>query len=240
MAEAEFAAAKANEVKRAVFKASRDRYARRMESVAETALPIIRNVHETQSQFENIAVPFTDGKRSLQVVVNIEKTLEGKGHTLAMGIEKSSTLAIIDNEWKEHLREMDDLRQSVQNARFEQKDPLLIYKFESFELFKKMIERVSFEVVSFLSKASLPGRDAQMRTTNATTTRQDDLSKLQASRPGAEAAQAPRPGGGQAPPMPRPKPQPVRTEKKIGRNDPCPCGSGKKYKNCHGATVSQP
>jgi len=151
------------------------------------------------------------------------------------------TLSIIDNEWKEHLREMDDLRQSVQNARFEQKDPLLIYKFESFELFKKMIGRVSKEVVSFLSKAALPGRGDQVQTTNRTTTARDDSSKLQTSRPGAEQA-APangRPGGQRQAPAPPQKTEPVRVEKKIGRNDPCPCGSGKKYKQCHGKTVNQ-
>ncbi len=236
----EFASGRATEIKQGVFKAARDHYRRRMEDTAKTALPIIRNVHENQSQFQNIAVPFTDGKRALQVVVNIEETLESEGRKLMSGIEKSVTLAIIDNQWKDHLREMDDLRQSVQNARFEQKDPLLIYKFESFELFKKMIEKVSFEVVSFLSKAFLPGREAELRTTNATTAGADDSSKLKASRPGAETSAPQQLGrGGGAPPMPRPKPQPVRTEKKIGRNEPCPCGSGKKYKNCHGKAVSQ-
>jgi len=228
-------------VAEAVFKAARQRYTRRLESVAQTALPIIKNVHEKQGQFDNIAVPFSDGKRALQVVVNIEQALANEGKNLRDGIEKAATLAIIDNEWKEHLREMDDLRQSVQNARFEQKDPLLIYKFESFELFKKMIGRVSFEVVSFLSKAGLPGRDGQVQTTTAVP-RSDDMSGLQTSRPGAEQ-QAPSqgtPGRGQAPQQaPRPKPQPVRAEKKVGRNDPCPCGSGKKYKNCHGKMVNQ-
>jgi preprotein translocase subunit SecA len=235
-----FPETKPDDLKRSVFKAARENYLRRMASTAKTALPIIRNVHANQAQFENIAVPISDGKRAMQVVLNIEKTLENEGRDLMSGIEKSVTLAIIDNEWKEHLREMDDLRQSVQNARFEQKDPLLIYKFESFELFKKMIRRVSFEVVSFLSKASLPGREDQLRTTSSSTARQDDMSKLQTSRPGSEPTQAQRaPGRTAAPPQPAPKTQPVRTEKKVGRNDLCPCGSGKKYKNCHGATVNQ-
>ena len=138
--------------------------------------------------------------------------------------------------FRSHLREMDDLRQSVQNARFEQKDPLLIYKFESFGLFKKMIDRVSYEVVSFLAKAALPGRTDQVQTTSRTTLAADDSSKLQTSRPGSEPEQISR--GGVAPPPPR-KAEPVRVEKKIGRNDPCPCGSGKKYKQCHGKTVNQ-
>ncbi len=237
-----FASMKGDELMRKIFKTARDNYRRRVEHTALTALPIIRNVHENQAQFENIAVPFSDGKRALQVVVNINKTLESTGRELISAIEKSVTLAIIDNEWKEHLRDMDDLRQSVQNARFEQKDPLLIYKFESFELFKKMISKVSFEVVSFLSKAALPGSQDQVRTTRATTARADDMSKLQTSRPGSEqssSATQQQSHGRPASPMPSPKVQPVRAEKKVGRNDPCPCGSGKKYKNCHGKTVGQ-
>jgi len=231
--EEEFTSGKPEEIKRNVYDAAKKRYNERVETIAKRALPIIKNVHETQKQFENIAVPFSDGKRALQVVANIEKALESEGEELARGLEKSATLAIIDNEWKEHLREMDDLRQSVQNARFEQKDPLLIYKFESFELFKKMIGRVSYEVVSFLTKAALPGREDQVQTTSRTSLGQDDSSKLQTSRPGSEGQR--QPGA----PQPPQKAQPVRTEKKIGRNDPCPCGSGKKYKQCHGKTVNQ-
>ena len=229
---------KADEIISIVYKAAKERYRERVESISTRALPIIKNVHETQKQFENIAVPFSDGKKALQVVANIEKTLESEGEELARGLEKSATLGIIDNEWKEHLREMDDLRQSVQNARFEQKDPLLIYKFESFELFKKMIERISYEVVSFLTKASLPGSEDQVRTTSRNTAIEDDLSKLQTSRPG-ENQQGGNSGRQQGPPPPPKKTQPVRVEKKIGRNDPCPCGSGKKYKQCHGKAVNQ-
>ncbi|HKK39525.1 MAG TPA: preprotein translocase subunit SecA [Cryomorphaceae bacterium] len=242
ISEDDFIGAKATELTETIYKQARERYKRRMESVTTSAMPVIKQVHEKENNFENIAIPFSDGKRSLQIVANIEKCLESEGKILRNSLEKSVTLSIIDNEWKEHLREMDDLRQSVQNARFEQKDPLLIYKFESFELFKKMIGRVSKEVVSFLSKAALPGRADQVQTTNRSTTTRDDSSKLQTSRPGAEQT-APSNGrqGGQrqaAPPPPR-KPEPVRAEKKIGRNDPCPCGSGKKYKQCHGKAVNQ-
>src|SRR5690554_712887 len=232
----DFDSQKPETVKETVYRAARKRYKERIDTIAETAVPIIKNVHETQTQFENIAVPFSDGKKAMQVVVNIEKALESEGVELARGLEKSVTFAIIDNEWKEHLREMDDLRQSVQNARFEQKDPLLIYKFESFGLFKKMMDRVSYEVVSFLAKAALPGRTDQVQTTSRTTLAADDSSKLQTSRPGSEPEQISR--GGVAPPPPR-KVEPVRVEKKIGRNDPCPCGSGKKYKQCHGKAVNQ-
>jgi preprotein translocase subunit SecA len=234
LTEEEFTSSKPNEVVLKVYHAAKGRYRERVSAIAQRALPIIKNVHENQKQFENIAIPFSDGKKVLQVVVNIEKALGSSGEELARGLEKSVTLAIIDNAWKEHLREMDDLRQSVQNARFEQKDPLLIYKFESFELFKKMMGRVSYEVVSFLTKAALPGRQEDVRTTSNNSLTQSDDSKLQASRPGGESAG--RSGRAPAPPQ---KVQPIRTEKKIGRNDPCPCGSGKKYKQCHGKAVNE-
>ncbi len=237
--EVEFTSKKADELIGGLYQAARDRYNTHMEVMANRALPIIKNVQESQPQFENIAIPFTDGSKAMQVVVNIQKALDSEGSEMARVLEKSVTLSIIDNEWKEHLREMDDLRQSVQNARFEQKDPLLIYKFESFELFKKMIGRISFEVISFLSKAGLPERKDEVRTTSQTTMVQDDSKKLQTSRPGEDSSA--QQGGGnrqpQAPPPPQ-KVQPVRVEKKVGRNDPCPCGSGKKYKQCHGKAVS--
>lgn len=238
VSEDEFLSLKPQEVKTKLYRAAKKRFQERIASIAETSIPIIRNVHETQTQFENIAVPFSDGKKALQVVVNIEKCLKSEGVELARGLEKSAALAIIDNEWKEHLREMDDLRQSVQNARFEQKDPLLIYKFESFDLFKKMIDKVSLEVVSFLAKAALPGRTDQVQTTSRTHAGNDDSSNLQTSRPGGE--QESLSGRGRpAMPQEQKKAEPVRVEKKIGRNDPCPCGSGKKYKQCHGKSVSQ-
>ncbi len=237
--EVEFTSKKADELISGLYQAARNRYNTHMEVMANRALPIIKNVQESQPQFENIAIPFTDGSKAMQVVVNIQKALDSEGSEMARVLEKSVTLSIIDNEWKEHLREMDDLRQSVQNARFEQKDPLLIYKFESFELFKKMIGRISFEVISFLSKAGLPERKDEVRTTSQTTMVQDDSKKLQTSRPGEDSPA--QQGGGnrqpQAPPPPQ-KVQPVRVEKKVGRNDPCPCGSGKKYKQCHGKAVS--
>jgi len=238
--EDDFIGGKPAELVELVYHEARNRYKRRMDSVTTSAMPVIHQVHERENKFENIAIPFSDGKKALQIVANIEKCIETEGKILKNALEKSVTLSIIDNEWKEHLREMDDLRQSVQNARFEQKDPLLIYKFESFELFKKMIGRVSMEVVSFLSKASLPGRAEEVQTTNRTTTAKDDSSRLQTSRPGMERPSASngRSGNRQAPPVPK-KVEPVRVEKKIGRNDPCPCGSGKKYKQCHGKVVNQ-
>ena len=138
-------------------------------------------------------------------------------------------LTIIDEAWKEQLREMDDLRQSVQNASYEQKDPLLIYKLESFNLFKVMINDVNRKVVSILAKGHIPISDpSEVR--EATERKRVDMSRMQVGRlnsagnDGAEGENKPA------------KAQPIRTEKKVGRNDLCPCGSGKKYKNCHGAT----
>ncbi len=238
--ETEFLNAKSNEIVSKVYRAGKTRYSEHIQSIAQRALPIIRNIRETQTQFENIAIPLGDGKKALQVVVNIDKTLESGGQELARAMEKNVTLAIIDNEWKEHLREMDDLRQSVQNARFEQKDPLLIYKFESFELFKKMIDRVSFEVVPFLMKAALPSGNENVRTTQRTTGLPEPQVKLQTSRSGPET---PPTGNPVRNPQPQQRPvqkvEPVRVEAKVGRNDPCPCGSGKKYKQCHGNPVNQ-
>ncbi len=237
--EEEFLAAKPENLIGNIYSAARERYRTRMASVAATAVPIIANVKENEPKFENIAIPFSDGRRTLQTVVGIDDTLEAEGTNLSKALEKTVTLGIIDNEWKEHLREMDDLRQSVQNARFEQKDPLLIYKFESFELFRRMVGRVSREVVSFLAKASLPGRSDEVRTTRRTSSHDDAPRNLQTSRPGNEPAPSgPRAPGTNRRPQEARKAEPVRTEKKVGRNDPCPCGSGKKYKQCHGKVTA--
>ena len=204
-------------------------YQLKSESIAKKAFPIIKDVYENQSAtFENIVIPFTDGMKTLQVVTNLKETVEQEGGNIGLAIEKSVTLAIIDDTWKEHLREMDELKQSVQNAVYEQKDPLLIYKFESFNLFKTLIDKVNKEIVSFLLKAGLPIQSAVQEE------RRQAETNLQTSRP--EMA-APGSGNRQNPNQPQQeqqKTQPVRVEQKVGRNEPCPCGSGKKYKKCHG------
>ncbi|MES2394841.1 MAG: SEC-C metal-binding domain-containing protein, partial [Bacteroidota bacterium] len=138
-----------------------------------------------------------------------------------LGLEKGTSLSMIDDAWKEHLREMDELKQSVQNAVYEQKDPLLVYKFESFELFKRMVTDVNKEVVSFLMRANLPNET------------QNAVQQARVQAPRKEVVQTSRNEASDEE-QPKPKPQPVRVEQKIGRNDACPCGSGKKYKNCHG------
>jgi preprotein translocase subunit SecA len=145
---------------------------------------------------------------------------------------------MIDNSWKEHLREMDDLKQSVQGAVYEQKDPLLIYKFEAFELFKQLIDRTNKEIITFLMKGNLPQQQAQPKVQQAMAPRQEQP-KLQTSRTEVPSFSKGNDGGkqqqgGNPEAAPKPKSQPVRVENKVGRNEPCPCGSGKKFKQCHG------
>jgi preprotein translocase subunit SecA len=233
ISEEDFGKSSAEEVSDTLYSAASKVYAQKSELLAKAVWPVVKDVYENQSdQYKNIVVPFTDGKRTLNVVANLENAYNTKGTELIREVEKGVMLAMIDNEWKEHLREMDDLRQSVQNARYEQKDPLLIYKFESFELFKKMIDRINGDMASFLMKASLPSSmtDRQVRTTDSNRRGNDDLSKVKESRAGGGGT-----GTARADAPPRPKvTQPIRTEKKVGRNDACPCGSGKKYKQCHG------
>ncbi|NSW95276.1 MAG: preprotein translocase subunit SecA [Bacteroidales bacterium] len=207
-----------------------DTYRRKVETISQQAYPVIKDVYERMAHaYENVVVPVSDGLRVFQVVTNLKATVESEGKELARSYEKTVVLTTIDEAWKEHLREMDDLKQSVQNATYEQKDPLLIYKFESFELFKSMILKINKDVVSTLMKGHIPiqntdqVREAQRR-------RQMDMSKYRASK--SDFSQYSSTAGG-SPDKPQ-KSEPVRVDKKVGRNDPCPCGSGKKYKHCHG------
>jgi preprotein translocase subunit SecA len=211
-----------------------DAYRRKGEVIASTALPILKDVYERMSAtYENVVVPITDGVRTYNVITNLKGAVETEGRELLRSFEKTSVLATIDEAWKEHLREMDDLKQSVQNATYEQKDPLLIYKFESFELFKTMINKVNQDVVSLLMKGTIPVaspdnvREAQRR-------RQADMSRLKTQKSDFDSYGS---GGGEAPEKRQQQMAPVRVEKKVGRNDPCPCGSGKKYKHCHGRNL---
>ena len=231
----EFLQQNSDEITHKIFEAAYEGYKHKQERTAQQAFPVIKNVFENQgAQFENIVVPFTDGIKSLQVVANLKKSYESQGKHIVVDMEKNIMLALIDDAWKEHLRELDELKQSVQNAVYEQKDPLLIYKFESFNLFKQMLERMNKEIISFLVKAVLPGEQGQVRQANAP--QRMDTSKIKLGR-GSDAAPAPQQKNGDRDFMntqQEEKQQPVRVEKQIGRNDACPCGSGKKYKNCHG------
>jgi preprotein translocase subunit SecA len=196
-------------------------------------MPVINQVYEHQREiYENIVVPVSDGARVFQVLANLERCYQSGGKELVRSYEKSIILVTIDQAWQEHLRELDDLRQSVRNAQYEQKDPLLIYKFEAFELFTAMIDKVNRDVVATLMKAHIPVRDPRS-VQRAAPPKKLDLSKFEANKDDTPRYNDPS-GGGQDKDGRNRVQQPVRVEKKVGRNDPCPCGSGKKYKNCHG------
>ena len=199
-------------------------YQRRMDTMVQRAYPIIKEVYEKQAAiYQNIAIPISDGRKMLTLSVDLKKAYESEGREIARALSKTITLWQIDEHWKEHLRDMDDLKQSVQNATYEQKDPLLIYKFESFNLFSQMLEDLNKDVLSFLLRSHIPLRDASEAPRQAPQPRKQDMSQMQTSRNDLVT------NGGEAKSN-----MPVHVEKQVGRNDPCPCGSGKKFKNCHG------
>lgn len=220
--EKDFLSYRKHELVDLIFNKLYEAYTSRLEDMSKLAFPYVANLYESKNYtYENIAFPVTDGIKTLNAIAPIERSYLSEGKEIGLSIEKSITLHIIDNAWKEHLRELDDLKQSVQAASYEQKDPLLIYKLESFGLFEKMIIEINRDITSFLLRARLPIGEREVRQTDLP---QSDTSKLQTGR---EELQANNPSEPQ-------KIQPVHVEKKIGRNEPCPCGSGKKYKNCHG------
>ncbi|MDR1006273.1 MAG: preprotein translocase subunit SecA [Bacteroidales bacterium] len=200
-------------------------YKERMDKIAQQAFPFVKNIYESKNfVYENIAFPITDGVKTLNAIAPIERSYQTAGKEISLSVAKSVTLYFIDNAWKENLRELDDLKQSVQNASYEQKDPLLIYKLESFGLFEKMINEINRDITTFLCRASLPIAD-NIKETQAPTTNHGN------TKTSREELKANNPSEPQ-------KIQPVHVEKKVGRNDLCPCGSGKKYKNCHGNNLN--
>ena len=224
-----FNGARSGDLAEMVVKDLRDSFERRGQAAAQTAMPVINKIYETQGeQYENIYIPVTNGKLVYNVSVNLKKCYENQGAEIYKMFSKIVMLTTIDDNWREHLREMDDLRQSVQNATYEQKDPLLIYKHESYNLFSKMLTKMYREILAVLNKGYIPVRDssADKVTQRRENKSKVDVNKLQASR--MQAAMTAGQGD-------KSKPAPVHVEKKVGRNEPCPCGSGKKYKNCHGA-----
>ena len=230
--EATYGSAKPAELAELIVKDLKDAYARRAKSVADTVRPVMERIYEDRKEQldSNIYFPITDGHLGYNVPVNLLKCKNSDGAEIFRVFSKVVMFTSIDDAWREHLREMDDLRQSVQNATYEQKDPLLIYKFESFGLFSKMIVKVNRDVLAILNKAYIPVRDQNAEAVQRE--RQErakvDVNKLQASRMQAAA---------QAGQQDKQKPMPLHVEKKVGRNDPCPCGSGKKYKQCHGKGI---
>ncbi len=213
-------------------------YERKIQGLMVQTMPIIKNIRKEQGEhIKNVAVPFTDGRKEIHALANLDKYLSSDGRELANALERSITLALIDNAWKEHLRAMDDLRHSVQTAGYEQKDPLVIYKIEAFSAFKQMDDEVNKDIVSFLCHAGIPMEQTNAGRIQEGREQKTDMSKMRQRK--EEFA-----GGGGQPEMlsqeneyhdPTPvKQEPIRVEKAPGRNDPCPCGSGKKFKQCHG------
>jgi preprotein translocase subunit SecA len=208
-------------------------YQRRKDELTKQALPVFKNIRLQQgNHIENVVVPFTDGKKGMQVLANMQKTIDSNGAEMVNALERNVSLALIDDAWKEHLRAMDDLKQSVQTASYEQKDPLVIYKMEAFNLFKNMDTEVNKNIVQFLSHAQIPlaegeevreGRQEKTDLSNMRT-QKDDMDGMSNNYSNDNEYYDPTPV----------KQEPVKVGPKIGRNDPCPCGSGKKYKSCHG------
>ena len=197
-------------------------YKRRMEGLDQKLYPIVKEVYEKQgSMYQNIAIPISDGRKVINLSVNLEKAYQNEGKEISKTLSKNIILYQIDEHWKEHLRDMDDLKQSVQNAAYEQKDPIVVYKLESYNLFSEMLEALNQDVLSFLFRAFVPLQDRSQPPQRAMQ-RRTDMSQMQTQHSDLSTNGEPKSNA------------PVKVEKRVGRNDPCPCGSGKKYKNCHG------
>ena len=216
--------AKQEDIADALCKHMQEVYDRRMNTLAEKVYPFIKQIFEKQgSMYQNIAIPISDGRKMLTLSVNLEKAYNTQGKEIAKALSRTIILYQIDEHWKQHLREMDDLRTSVQNAAYEQKDPLVVYKLESYNLFASMLEDLNKDVLSFLLRAFVPLRDENEARPAQAPRRKTDMSQMRTQRNDLST------NGEQK------SNTPIKADKKIGRNEPCPCGSGKKYKNCHGA-----
>ena len=245
LTEEQFRKERENELVDVVFDEVYKTFKRRCDTIASVAYPVIHQVREEHgTQYERIVVPITDGRRVYNIAVNLEEADASEGKSIVKELEKSISLYTLDEAWKEHLREMDELRNSVQNASYENKDPLLIYKLESYELFKTMIDSMNRKASAILMRAHIqvaPPQESEaaaaqkVEVKQAAPERPTDMSRYKTRKDDIEeqreAQRAAAAGAGQAS---QPKAEPVRAEPKIGRNDPCPCGSGKKFKNCHG------
>ncbi|MBU3814969.1 MAG: preprotein translocase subunit SecA [Candidatus Bacteroides intestinipullorum] len=214
------------------FSAAMELFKRKTDRMAQIAYPVIKQVYENQGAFfQNILIPITDGKRVYNISCNLKAAYESECKEVVKSFEKAILLHVIDEAWKENLRELDDLKHSVQNASYEQKDPLLIYKLESVNLFDAMVDKINNQTISILMRGQIPVREPQ-EVRQAAPEQRQDMSKYQEQKqdlsdPNQQAAAA-------QDTREKPKREPIRAQKTVGRNDPCPCGSGKKYKNCHG------
>ncbi len=229
VSEAEYNSMKPKQLVEAIVNDLATYYERKAKMVADTVRPTMEKIYKEREDHMDmrIAFPITDGRLRFTVPVELAKCKETDGMEIYRVFAKIALFTTIDDAWREHLREMDDLRQSVQNATYEQKDPLLIYKLESFQLFSKMLENINRDVLALINKGGIAVREANSE--NMQEAREQkakiDVNKLQASRMAAAAAA----GQGE-----KSTTAPIKVDKSVGRNDPCPCGSGKKYKHCHG------
>ncbi len=214
------------------FASAMELFKRKTDRMAQIAYPVIKQVYENQGAFyQNILIPITDGKRVYNISCNLKAAYESECKDVVKSFEKAILLHVIDEAWKENLRELDELKHSVQNASYEQKDPLLIYKLESVNLFDAMVDKINNQTISILMRGQIPVREPQ-EVRQAAPEQRQDMSKYQEQKqelsdPNQQAAAA-------QDTREKPKREPIRAQKTVGRNDPCPCGSGKKYKNCHG------
>ena len=231
-----FSRGKKDQLSEQLAEAALDSFKRRMDKLMQTADPQIQYVFETKGQmYENILIPITDGKRVYNIAVNLKAAAETHCKEVVKEFEKRMLLYVIDDEWKEHLRQLDDLKQSVQNASYEQKDPLLIYKLESFHIFKSMLENLNRRAIAILLRGQIHVQEPD-KVQQAQQQRRMDYSRYrtqkdavqQAAQASGAAAAAGRDTRENA------RPEPIHVDKKPRPNDPCPCGSGKKYKQCHG------
>ncbi len=230
-----FSSTRSGELVHLVGEAALATFKRKMDKLAAIAYPVIKDVyHERGKQYENILVPVTDGKRVFNVTAHLETAYKNEAKEVVHAFEKQTLLYVIDDEWKEHLRQLDELRQSVQNASYEQKDPLLIYKLESFGLFKEMIDTMNRKVLSILMRGQIPVREPE-QVREARPIQRLDLSRLRTQKEEAGSRSSAPQDPTKQDTREVQKTQPIIADKKIGRNEECPCGSGKKYKNCHGA-----
>jgi preprotein translocase subunit SecA len=230
--EEEYHTKKHEDLSEQTFEAAMANFKRKTDRMAAIANPVIKQVYEAQGHmYENIMIPITDGKRLYNIPVNLKLAYETEGKEIVKCFEKLILLHTIDEAWKENLRELDELKHSVQNASYEQKDPLLIFKLESVKLFDNMVNRINNEAISIILRGQIPVQEPEQVREAAperpTPRQQYHEEKQDLSDPAQQAAAA-------NDTREQPKQEPVRAEKTVGRNDPCPCGSGKKYKNCHG------
>ena len=241
--EEEFRNEKKEKLADKAFDAAMELFKRKTERMAQIAYPVIKQVYENQGHmYENILIPITDGKRMYNISCNLKAAYESECKEVVKAFEKSILLHVIDEAWKENLRELDELKHSVQNASYEQKDPLLIYKLESVTLFDAMVNKINNQTISILMRGQIPVQEApdeqaarRVEVRQAAPEQRQDMSKYRENKqdlsdPNQQAAASQDTREQQ-------KREPIRAEKTVGRNDPCPCGSGKKYKNCHGKNL---